>query len=307
MGKLSGSLVAMSGQPSQKDSSRPSRSQPRGASAKRDSSQLLLVGLIVLALVASLAMLFTGSLNLLKLAMLAALWAAAIGVFLVMRYRNELTAQQELHSAEIEQIKVRFDADQATRELEMERIAAQQAQETTNEALQEIKSQLDDVKNQLEELSGYAIIEPTMIRAEARRILELEGEEGLLRNFGTDSISDFLLRDDDAGFSPHGHDAVTAEFTEVDSNDSVGSAQSSYSSTSFDSGFSSSTTSASWKFDDPTTSSSSDDSTSEPKVESNLPPTTTPGDPLGTSRGRRRRDEHSSGLSVADLLKRKDT
>lgn len=304
MGKQSGSLVAMSGQPSQKDSLRPGRTKASGASAKRDSSQLLLVGLIGLALIASVVTLFTGNVNLLKLSMLASLWAAAIGVFLVMRYRNELSSQQDLHTAEIEQIKVRFDAEQANRELEVERIAAQQAHETTTEALQEIKGQLEDVKNQLEELSGYAIIEPTMIRAEARRILELEGEEGLLRNFGTDSISDFLLRDDaDDGFTTSGssNDAVTAEFAEVDNE----TPQSGYASASFSAPTTSSSRASSWNFDSTVSSSVTDDdadSTTESKVE----PPATPGDPLRTSRGRRRRDEHAAGLSVADLLKRKD-
>ena len=300
----------MSEQPSQKDSSRPGRARAGGASAKRDSSQLLLVGLIGLALVASLAMLFTGNLNLLKLSMLASLWAAAIGVFLVMRYRNELSSQQELHTAEIEQIKVRFDAEQANRELEVERIAAQQAHETTTEALQEIKGQLEDVKNQLEELSGYAIIEPTMIRAEARRILELEGEEGLLRNFGTDSISDFLLRDDaDDGFSTShdSNEAVTAKFAEVN-NDPP---QTGYASTSFTAPTTSSSRASGWNFDSQVTSSMADDedaasATTSATTESKVESPATPGDPLRTSRGRRRRDEHASGLSVADLLKRKD-
>ena len=55
--------------------------------ATRDTGQLLLVGLVVLALAASVIMMLTGNINLLKVALLAALWAAVFGIFLTYFYR----------------------------------------------------------------------------------------------------------------------------------------------------------------------------------------------------------------------------
>lgn len=54
--------------------------QQDDAPATRDTGQLLLVGLVVLALAASVIMMLTGNINLLKVALLAALWAAVFGI-----------------------------------------------------------------------------------------------------------------------------------------------------------------------------------------------------------------------------------
>ena len=81
------------------------RMSDENSSQKVDSGQALLVALVALALIASLVMLFTDSTGALRLALLAALWAAVIGFFLVTRYRrqaqraeDELRHREEYHS-----------------------------------------------------------------------------------------------------------------------------------------------------------------------------------------------------------------
>ena len=92
--------------------------QQDDAPATRDTGQLLLVGLVVLALAASVIMMLTGNINLLKVALLAALWAAVFGIFLTYFYRNKLSEQKLEHENQIEQARLAFHAEQAARELE---------------------------------------------------------------------------------------------------------------------------------------------------------------------------------------------
>lgn len=125
-----------------------------------DRGQIGLAVLVVLAIVASIVMLIAGSDAALKIALLAALWAAVVGFFLVTRYRrlaqkseDELAYREKLHQAELEK--------------------AQTAEEP--EVLAEIREQLSTIRKQLEDLSGREFgYEPAALRAEARRIMELE-------------------------------------------------------------------------------------------------------------------------------------
>ncbi|WJY90503.1 DUF6779 domain-containing protein [Corynebacterium confusum] len=125
-----------------------------------DRGQIGIAVLVALAIVASIVMLIAGSDAALKIALLAALWAAVVGFFLVTRYRrlaqkseDELAYREKLHQAELEK--------------------AQTAEEP--EVLAEIREQLSTIRQQLEDLSGREFgYEPAALRAEARRIMELE-------------------------------------------------------------------------------------------------------------------------------------
>ena len=148
--------------------------QQDDAPATRDTGQLLLVGLVVLALAASVIMMLTGNINLLKVALLAALWAAVFGIFLTYFYRNKLSEQKLEHENQIEQARLAFHAEQAARELELEQRITEKTNDATQETLDKIKDQLDNLRSQLEMLSGVSFEEPTMIRAEAHRIKEIK-------------------------------------------------------------------------------------------------------------------------------------
>lgn len=142
--------------------------------AQQDRGQLWLAVLVVLAIIASVIMLLTDSATALKFALIAALWAAVIGFILVGRYRNqarsakdELALREQTLQAELE--KARYEAEAATAK------AAAAPSPADLEVLEEIKRELAVVRAQLEELSGREFgFEPAALRAEARRIIELE-------------------------------------------------------------------------------------------------------------------------------------
>jgi hypothetical protein len=150
------------------------RTDGDGDAARQDRGQLWLAALVVLAILASVIMLLTDSATALKFALIAALWAAVIGFILVGRYRNqarsakdELVLREQTMQAELE--KAKYEAEAAAAK------AATAPSPVDLEVLEEIKRELAVVRSQLEELSGREFgFEPAALRAEARRIIELE-------------------------------------------------------------------------------------------------------------------------------------
>lgn len=134
-----------------------------------DWGQIGLIALVALALIASVIMLLTDSAAALKLALLAALWAAVIGVFLGARYRNEARdAQKELEHRE-ESMRAEIAA------IEERSSTVASVPDYDPQVLEDIRKEIAIVRSQLEELSGRALeFEPAALRAEARRIMELE-------------------------------------------------------------------------------------------------------------------------------------
>lgn len=146
-----------------------------------DRGQILLGVLIALALISSVIMLLADSAGAMKVALLAALWAAIIGFFLVYRSRTQIEAtrqqmeaQEALYNSEMEKI----EAERKAEVVWLEKEHALQMRVQDNETLKDIRRQLEEMRASLSELSGREwSIEPTMLRAEARRVLELESEK----------------------------------------------------------------------------------------------------------------------------------
>ncbi|AGG67683.1 DUF6779 domain-containing protein [Corynebacterium callunae] len=146
-----------------------------------DRGQILLAVLIGLALIASVIMLLADSEGAMKIALLAALWAAIIGFFMVYRYRKvaeatvrESEALEQAHLTELS----RLESEQRAAQLQSQVADSEKLRQQENETLQQIKTQLEELRTQLSELSGREWgYEPTMLHAEARRILELESEQ----------------------------------------------------------------------------------------------------------------------------------
>ena len=95
---------------------RSSSSNTSAKTTKPDLGQIGLIVLVVLAVVASIVMLISGSAAALKIALIAALWAAVLGFFLVMRYRRQaeesvtkLELQERAHRAELKQARTADD------------------------------------------------------------------------------------------------------------------------------------------------------------------------------------------------------
>lgn len=145
----------------------PPTSEPEPQSeSNTDAGSIGLIILVILAVIASLVMLIWGSVNALKIALLAALWAAVLGFFLVVRYRRQAQEAKELLAVE------RAHAASA--------LTASGASTADNsEVLAEIRSELEAIRSQIEEISGREwVYEPAALYAEARRIQELERKAG---------------------------------------------------------------------------------------------------------------------------------
>ncbi|MDY3127602.1 MAG: DUF6779 domain-containing protein [Corynebacterium sp.] len=134
-------------------------------SASKDWGQVGLIALLVLAIVASILMVLTDSMAAQRIALLAALWAAVVGIFLVTRYRRQVQEREE-------ELAYREDIYLD----ELERLRAEGSTSTGDgDVLADIKEQLSVIRAQLEELSGRDFTyEPAALRAEARRIQQLE-------------------------------------------------------------------------------------------------------------------------------------
>lgn len=129
------------------------------------AAKALMFALVVLALVASLLMLFTDSELWLKMAVIAALWAAFIGVVLVTRYSSALAEAQR------EVAEVRSREGRSAKPVEGE--------DGTAESIAALRSELKQMRIQLAHMSGnqfgnaFGDDEQLAVQAKAERIHEL--------------------------------------------------------------------------------------------------------------------------------------
>ena len=148
----------------------------------RDGSALWIIIPFALAVVFTVAMLFTNSANMLKVSLVLALWAAVAGIILVARLRRErenaereLVTRSERFEAQLDAAQARGEVDRASAAL-ARNDASTPAPGVDVEVLREIQAELARLRAQLEELSGRQFeYEPAALRAQARRVAELEG------------------------------------------------------------------------------------------------------------------------------------
>lgn len=199
------------------------------APKKADSDSKANIGLaalVALAILASVVMLISGSAAALKIALVASLWAAVIGFFLVVRYRRQaqeaaerMELQERAHQAELDEAYYYTEhaggteVDRDFQELSDFRIpdAAQM------QALQEIREELKVIRAQIEELAGREFTyEPATLRAEARRIMELEARSMAAgQAIGNASAAGYgMATQEAAGRASAADDAASATSTE---------------------------------------------------------------------------------------------
>lgn len=145
-------------------------------------SRALMFGLIALALIASLLMVFTSSDMWLKVAVIAALWAAFIGLFLVLKYTNAIRSERQQRAEQDNAHRAQLEAEKSQhkqREAELESKFAQQAQSQRDEHLELLRAELSQMRRQLAELTGkdWEEEEQRAVRARAERVRELEGSK----------------------------------------------------------------------------------------------------------------------------------
>ena len=140
--------------------------------------RVLMVLLVVLALIASILMLFLDSDLWLKIAVIAALWAAFLGIVLVSKYSSALRAEQKrvntlerAHRAEME----REVAGHQQREAALKENYTRQLRNQRDEHLEQLRHELISLRAQLAEMSGEELDdEQTAVHARAERIIELD-------------------------------------------------------------------------------------------------------------------------------------
>lgn len=143
------------------------RSSSKNSSSSPDWGQIGIIALVILAVIASIVMLISGSAAALKIALIAALWAAVVGFFLVMRYRRQ--AEESVTKLELQERAHRAELKQAR--------AAEGKELPDQQILDEIRTELASIRKQIEDLSGHEFTyEPAALHAEARRIMELEAQ-----------------------------------------------------------------------------------------------------------------------------------
>ncbi|MDO5669841.1 MAG: hypothetical protein Q4G50_07540 [Corynebacterium sp.] len=257
-----------------------------------DRSQVMLVILIVLAFIASIVMLFTDSDGALKIALLAALWAAIIGFFLVFRYRRDAeAARQELAlSTELARAEAREEVREEVRALEKPEPSRDTA------VLEDIQRELAGIRAQLENLAGRSFeYQPAAVRAHAHRIQELES---------TFAPEESDVPEPEPSFGAPSADAVAGRLGQQPSRpqsnplaDLIREKQQATEPRPFNTG---AFQTVSWQPEREAEPEPEVEPEPEPVVEKPEPET----EPEPESRGRRRRDENTSGLTVAELLAR---
>lgn len=156
-------------------------------------SRFLMFGLVVLALLASVLMLFMDSDGWLKVALIAALWAAFFGVVLVLRYADALKLAREQAENQESYYQSQLQSERAQlkkREAETQAKYAAEAKKSQDERdkhLEELRAELARMRQQLAELTGedFGEGEQRAVRAKAERVRELSQGSG--NNAGHDA------------------------------------------------------------------------------------------------------------------------
>ena len=170
----------------------PSAGLSAGKKLNLDDGSIVVIVLVALAVIASIVMLIASSTAALKIALLAALWAAVGGIFLVTRYRNqvrdreeEMYVREDLYHAELDKLRAEAETNQALERLE-------NSPHVDMDVLAEIRAELASIREQLEELSGREFTYvPAALQAEARRIMEIEARAKAAESNNSSYISSY--------------------------------------------------------------------------------------------------------------------
>lgn len=139
---------------------------------------ILMSVLIVLAVGASIVMLFASSTGWMKIAVLAALWAAVIGALLVTRYRRQLDSERE-RFIDLERLhQIELDRELAThreQELILEQNYLDSLEGNTEDTISQLRAEIVALREQLSELLGEGFDdERVALIARAERLRELD-------------------------------------------------------------------------------------------------------------------------------------
>ncbi|MED5802623.1 DUF6779 domain-containing protein [Gordonia sp. Z-3] len=154
----------------------------------RSVGQWLLGLLIVLAIVASILMVFTDQLSISgSLAVIAALWAAVIGAILVTKFRRQAESA-EAKSRDLRLVyELQLEREIAARrqyELDVETTIRKEVSAESNEELAELKAQVLALRSSLETLLGESLPDPR-VALPSEKLRELASGIGQPGGYGS--------------------------------------------------------------------------------------------------------------------------
>ncbi|HEY1571861.1 MAG TPA: DUF6779 domain-containing protein [Pseudonocardiaceae bacterium] len=155
------------------------------------TARLLMVAVLALAVMATAVLVLTDSARWLRLGVLAALWAALLGVFLASRFRKTM-AEREDQVADLQSAyEMELEREVAARreyELEVEAAARKRVDEANREDLGELRAELRLLRENLERLTGgEVLVERFALRAQSTRMRALSDAQPRVVASGEDS------------------------------------------------------------------------------------------------------------------------
>src|ERR1700761_3959809 len=159
--------------------SRPMADLPRGTRSRRAVRRpgwLLLTVLLVLAIGASSALVFTTRVELLKLAVILALWAAVVAAFVSVIYRR----QSDIDQAKVRDLKLVYDLQldreisarreyELTVESQLRRELASELRAQASDEVSELRAELAALRTNLEILFDAELSERPALESERKR------------------------------------------------------------------------------------------------------------------------------------------
>ncbi len=146
----------------------------------RGGCRVLMLGTAVMAVAAAAVLaLGTQDTRLLRLGLIAALWAALLGAFAAAQMRRE--ARSCADHAEVLRTTYQFELERevtARREhtLRVERELREQADRSQRSEIVELRTELAAMRANLERLTGAPVVERVMLRAESTRVFPLAAQ-----------------------------------------------------------------------------------------------------------------------------------
>ena len=142
---------------------------------------ILMTVLLVLAVIASIVMLFASSAGWMKVAVLLALWSAVIGAVLVTRYRKTIALERKRLETIEELHKVELDRELAThreQELILEQNYLDSLEGNNDDNIAALRAEVFALRAQLAEFMGEDFDdEQVALRAQAERLRELDSPQ----------------------------------------------------------------------------------------------------------------------------------
>ncbi|GGM98325.1 hypothetical protein GCM10011609_40440 [Lentzea pudingi] len=145
---------------------------------------MLLVAALALALVAAAVLVLSDSARMLRLAVVAALWAALVGAFLAAKYRKQVTERDD-EVADLQSVyELELEREVAARreyELEIESETRKRIEEESRADIEALRADLHALRDNLQVLlGGDVLVERVALRAESTRLRSLGSEAARL-------------------------------------------------------------------------------------------------------------------------------